>query len=228
MFDLLTDSANAPFAISLAVVVVLAMVELAGAAFGAGLSELLDGLLPDIDLDVDMPDAPDGGIVSTLLAWLKIGRVPAIVSLIAFLTAFGLCGLMVQQAVSAVGGFYLPATIAWLPAVFAALPVMSGFSGLLGRIMPKDETSAVSRDSFIGRVAVITLGTARRRAPAQAKLADEHRLTHYVMVEPDVAGEEFGQGDEVLLVRRRRGKFYAIRNTSAVLSNADAGRPAAG
>ncbi len=231
MLDFFTSGANAPFSIALLIVVILAVLEGVGALIGAGLSDLLDGLLPDVDADVDLdldvdadahlPDVAGAGagFVTGVLAWLKIGRVPVIISLIVFLTAFGLGGLFLQQAWKGLAGFYIPGAIAWAPAVFVALPVMSGFSGLLAKVMPKDETTAVSQDSFIGRVAVVTLGTARKDAPAEAKLTDQHRLTHYVMVEPDSDGEEFAQGEEVVLVSRDDGKFHAIRNSSALLSS---------
>ncbi|MEZ5581571.1 MAG: DUF1449 family protein [Candidatus Competibacteraceae bacterium] len=41
------------------------------------------------------------------------------------------------------------------------------------------------RNQFIGRVAVITLGTAGYDSPAQAKLRDQHGQTHYIMTAPD-------------------------------------------
>jgi hypothetical protein len=83
--------------------------------------------------------------------------------------------------------------------------------------MPKDETEAVSEKSFIGLVAVVTTGKAGMGSPAQGKLTDRYGQAHYVMIEPDEAGEEFLQGAEVLLVSRHGATFKAIRNTSAAL-----------
>jgi hypothetical protein len=83
--------------------------------------------------------------------------------------------------------------------------------------MPKDETDAVSEQSFIGRVAVITLGNASHGSPAEAKLKDQHGQMHYVMVEPDLPNEAFSQGTAVILVRQKGAHFTAINNTSNVL-----------
>ncbi|MEL6964311.1 MAG: OB-fold-containig protein, partial [Pseudomonadota bacterium] len=71
--------------------------------------------------------------------------------------------------------------------------------------------------SFVGRVATITLGSARLGQPAQAKLQDQHGQTHYVMVEPDRQDITFEQGSRVLLVARARGVFRAIKNKNNAL-----------
>ena len=90
--------------------------------------------------------------------------------------------------------------------------------GAVAKVMPKEETSAVSLNSLVGRVATITLGTASPGKPAQGKVRDEHGLEHYVMIEPDIADAAFEQGSEVLLVRSEGAKFFAIANTHAALS----------
>ena len=91
----------------------------------------------------------------------------------------------------------------------AALPVTGVFARPLGRILPKDHTTAVSTESLIGRRATITDGVARTGSPARARVKDVHGQTHYVMVEPHEASSEIHAGDEVLLVRREGGQFYA-------------------
>jgi len=90
----------------------------------------------------------------------------------------------------------------------------------VARIMPRDETSAVSRDSLVGRVAVIVTGEAAHNSAAQARVRDEHGQVHYVMVEPDNAADTFKQGSSVLLVRHAGAKYFAIHNTSASLRDA--------
>ena len=51
----------------------------------------------------------------------------------------------------------------------------------------------------------------------QAKLRDQHGQAHYVLVEPDNAGEELEPGSEVVIVRQASAVYYAIKNTSAAL-----------
>ena len=106
-----------------------------------------------------------------------------------------------------------------MPAFVLAMPVVRGVGGLFARLVPRDETTAVSEDSLVGRVAVITVGVASGNAPAEGRVRDEHGQTHYVMVEPDIAGESFPAGTEVLLVKRAGAKFFGIRNPSAALSD---------
>jgi hypothetical protein len=83
--------------------------------------------------------------------------------------------------------------------------------------MPKDETEAVAETSFIGRIAVITLGNASPGNPAEAKLRDKFGQTHYVMVEPDESDERFENGTQVVLVNQQGAIFKAIRNKSDAL-----------
>lgn len=201
--------------------------------FGA---EALGDLDLDADLDLDGDLAPSGGIdpgasldpsgageigsasaLSRVLGWLCVGRVPVLVLVVVFLTAFGLDGLLIQGLLQGLTTFLLPAWIAWIPALALALPMTSRIGRGIARIIPKDETSAVSRESLVGRLATVTLGEARQGAPAQARVRDENGKSHYVMVEPDDPKGAFQADDRVLLVTRRGAVFRAIENTSAAL-----------
>lgn len=227
--DFITASPNAPFLIALCVMFGLALLEGVGTLLGAGVSELIDSVLPDLDVDVDVDvdvdadadfDAPDGqGLLTQGLAWLHFGRVPALVLLVLFLTAFGLVGLGLQAMLHSALGIFAPSAIAVPAALFLSLPVVRASGGWIARLIPRDETLAVSSDSFVGRVATIVLGTARASQPSQARLHDEHGRSHYVMVEPDIADEELAGGTEVLLVRRDGARFRAIRAPQSILAD---------
>ena len=167
-------------------------------------------------LYVEDPDA-SAGVFTQFLGWLTFGRVPALILLIVFLTAFGLAGILLQQIVSAIGNFYLPSWIAVVPAFAVSLPIVRGVGLGLERVMPKDHTEAVSQETFVGRIATIVRGRAGAGSPAEAKLTDSFGMTHYVLIEPDVA-DTFEAGDEVLVVRRTGSVYRAIRNTSLSLS----------
>ena len=75
--------------------------------------------------------------------------------------------------------------------------------------MPQNETYAVSSSDFLGKVAVITLGTARAGMPAEAKLHDAHGNTHYVRVEPLRPDDSFPTGTAVLL-KTRENSVYKV------------------
>ena len=159
------------------------------------------------------------GPLSQVLGWLCVGRVPILVLIIVFLCAFGLGGFLLQALARGLAGFPLPPALVSLPAFAAAVPAVR-YAGLgLARIMPKEETDAVSEKTFIGRVAVVIRGEARRGLPAEAKLRDHHGQTHYVLVEPDEDGAKFSQGAEVLIVHQSGSTYRVIANTNAAMSD---------
>ncbi len=217
MIELLTAEPNLAFTTALVLMMAIALLEGLATMGGVGMSAFLDGFLPDTSLDVDLDGlhAPTASL--RLLGWLQIGRVPVLILLIIFLTAFGLIGLFIQSVTLKLTGAMLPALVAAVPATIASLPVVRVLGCVLAKIIPKDETTAVSKQTFIGRVAVVILGTAKTGEPAQAKLRDQFGRAHYVMVEPDIEGEVFTTDTPVLLIKRTGAVFRAIRNTAGVL-----------
>lgn len=206
MLSFLLSGDNVPFLAALALMALIGVAEVVG--LGGGLA-VGDGL--DADVNVETP---------SLLSWINVGRLPLLMLIVVFLFSFGMTGLIGQRIVAAVIG--QPAT--WIIAVPAALavaiPVTREFGRFVSKIMPKDETSAVSRDSLVGRVAVIITGNASHANAAQARVRDAMAQVHYVMVEPDNAEDVFEQGTSVLLVRYAGAKYFAIHNTSASLRDA--------
>jgi hypothetical protein len=225
MFEFITASANLPFSVSLTIMIILSLLEGAGLVMGVGLSSFLDSLLPDIDVDVDVDLDLDADVevpntvsgFSNTLGWLHIGKVPFLIILIVFLTSFGLCGLSIQSISIKLFGGLIPGSIAWLPALFTSLPITRTISGILGKILPNDETEAVSEESFIGKIATITIGTAQKGSPARAKFKDEFNQWHNIMVEPDTDGEEFSSGASVIIINRTGNVFIAAENPYAAL-----------
>lgn len=199
---------NLPFAIALGLMALLALLQLIGLGnFDS---------TPDVDLDVDADvdaqamDVGGAGVLGAITTLLGLGRVPLFVWLMVFLLLFSVIGLSVQAFAADLAGAPL---YSWLAAVIAggaALPLTSGLVRPLGRIMPRDETSAVGIDSLVGRRATITTGRAAAGHPARARVRDRHGLDHYVMVEPHEAGSEMLEGDELLLVRREGETFFGI------------------
>ena len=225
------DPALAPFTISLLLMAMIAVLEIIGALFGAAPSSLLEGVLPDFDLDADadadfdapeaqalgadaphIPNAPAAGPLSQILSWLCVGRVPILVLLVAFLTGFGVAGVVLQTMVKGVFGAYAPSALMVVPAFLLALPATRSIGLGLSMIMPKEETDAVSEQRLIGRVATIIRGEAKRGLPAEAKLNDLKGQTHYILVEPDIDTDVFVQGTEVLVVQKSGAVYRGIPN----------------
>lgn len=214
MLELITAPQNLPFSVALAVMFGIALLEGITAVFGAALSGLLDSLIPDFEVDADLSDVEiqSPNALSRLLGWLRVGKVPVLILLVIFLTGFGLIGLALQSFVDNQFGFMLPALIASIPAALLALPVVRLLGGFIGMILPKDETEAVSQDSFIGRIATITLGVAKVGSPAEAKIKDQFGTTHYIMVEPEQGADELDASTPLLIVKKAGHLFKVIRN----------------
>jgi len=223
MMEFFLASQNVAFTVALAVMLVIAVLEGITTLFGSGLSGLFESLLPETDVDIDVGAGADGAGfdatsgLSRVLGWLHIGQVPILMLLVVFLTAFGLIGLGVQYLAWQALGSFLPGLPASGISCVASLPMVRLCGGILARIMPRDETEAVSEESFIGRIATITLGKATLGRPAQARLMDEYRQTHYVLVEPDDPNEVFETGTSVVLVSRQGTMFKGIRIPNAAL-----------
>ncbi|QAY76688.1 YqiJ family protein [Sphingosinicella sp. BN140058] len=195
MIELLTAPANLPFSVALIVMLLIGLIE----AIGLGAHAVHIDLHLDTHIDGFDP-----------LAWLGIGRIPLLMVIIVFLAIFGLAGLTLQQLASELAGAPLSPWIAGLAAAVAALP-LTGFGARgLARILPQDETTAVSLDTLVGKRGEITIGTARRGSPAQARVRDVHGQVHYVMVEPHEEAHPLAAGDAILLARREGHIFIAL------------------
>lgn len=200
MLEIIAAPANLPFSVALLVMLLIGAVE----ALGLGLSAA------HLDLHVDA----DGG---DLLGWLGFGRVPLLMLLVVFLALFGLAGLAIQQFAGP-----LSLWIAAPAAAAAALPLTGLGARGLARIVPQDETTAISLDSLVGRRGTITIGTARRGSPAQARVRDIHGQIHYVMVEPYDDDHAIGEGETVRLDRRDGNIFIAVARPDVIPSGLDA------
>ncbi|GJQ62948.1 MAG: hypothetical protein SCALA702_20010 [Melioribacteraceae bacterium] len=231
MIDFFLAPENIPFSIAIALMLAIAFLEGVGMIIGLGFSNLIDSVLPefdsspdiDIDAGIDIDGVGDTFVTPSpftkLMAWLQVGKVPFLILMIIFLTTFGFAGFVLQSLIKSVLTFYLPWFIAIIPAIIIALPIVRVSGNLIARIIPQDETSAVSEKSFIGQIATVSTGKAEKGNPAQAKLKDKFGQTHYILVEPESTGEAFEQGSEVLVIKQSGSLFTVIANPSSSLSD---------
>lgn len=208
MWGFLTSPDNVAFVAALVLMLLIGVIELFGLGGGLAVGE---------GLDTVEADTGDG---ASILSWLNVGRLPLLMLIVVFLFSFGMTGLIGQRVFAGIAGTTAPWVLAVPAAFLIALPATRGFGRVVARILPQDETTAVTRDSLIGRVATIVIGEAREQHAAQGRVRDQHGQTHYVMVEPDMAGDVFGQGASVLLVRRTGATYFAIHNVNASLRDA--------
>jgi len=230
MLDFFLMAGMQPFTVAFVLLLAILVLEIIGALMGAPWSSAggdtdvavdldVDAEIDidvDADLDVDagiegdVDGAADGvGAVAGALSWLGLGRVPFLVLLAGFLAAFAITGTILQQVANAIAG-PLPG---WLAALIALPPTLFGtrwFSIGVSRILPKEETAAVSLDSLVGAVARVTVGTARSDLPAEARARDRLGHVHYIRVRPEDPSAAYPSGTRVVLVARDGTLFTAV------------------
>jgi hypothetical protein len=203
MLSVLATPAYAPFAIAFVVMIGIGLIE----AIGLGLGHL--------DLHGDLEGDAGGG---TALDWLGLGDgLPILIWLTSLLACFAVVGVGIQQVATAIGGAPLDGTAAALGAVIPAMVLNAFTAHGLARIMPGYESTVISQDSLLTRRAIVLEGSARRGHPARAKVIDQHRQAHYVMIEPHRDGDVIAQGDTVLLVRKDGPTFFALPDEHSTL-----------
>ncbi len=230
MWQIFNIPAFAPFIIAGMVLGILLVVEILGFFFG-GMSGFLDNLLPDslvdadFDADADISADADLSLGLKALDWLYVGRIPTMILLILFIASFCITGLLIQQLSLTVLGHYLSPWLASLDALVMSVPILKLLAALLYPILPKDESSAVTGDSLVGKPARILLGTASIGKPAQAKITDEYGQNHFVMVEPDAdyhktdLNQPFHEAedaliitaDDALIITQKIGERYLVK-----------------
>lgn len=206
--SLLTAAETIPFGVAFALLIALAAVEGLGAFVAHSPSSWLDHVIPD---SFDGPDGP--------LGWLHFGKVPILVLIILFLLGFSLGGYTLQLIARGLLGSYAPAWLASIPAFLLGLTVVRALGALIAHIIPKDETSAISEQQLIGRAGIVVAGTARVGLAAEVRVKDSLGRMHYLMVEPDLSGDEFQGGTEVLIVKKVGAIYRGIKNPHPSLLN---------
>lgn len=195
-----------PFSVALLILVAIAVIEGTGLLVGLSVSNWFDQLLPNAGDGLD-------SLSEAWLGWLHVGKVPLLILLAVLLTAFSAIGFSINGLIKSLLGFYPPALLSGSLAFLGALPVVRLSGGIIARLIPGDETTAVSLSSLVGRIAVIVNGTARVNFPAQARVKNEHGQTLYIHVEPDNNEQIFSTGESILLVKQISGsRFQAIAN----------------
>jgi hypothetical protein len=190
---------SSPFLVAIVLLVLIGVVELIALLLGGSALGLLDHSLE--------ADGPDG-----FLGWLHVGRAPLLVLLALFLTAFAVTGLALNLLTLGTSGHALPYLVSVPVAAAVAVPMVRVLGGRIGKLVPRDESYAVSHEALVGRIATM-LGHGGAGRPAQAKVADGQGHTLYVMVEPDDTVAVLAAGEQVLLVRQVSGtRFIGIPN----------------
>ena len=193
-----------PFAIAFVVMIGIGLVE----AVGLGLGTL--------DLDANAGLDPHEG----LLEWLGLGdELPILIWLTALLACFTFSGLAIQQGSTALTGAPLPWWLSGGGALIVGGLLNTLVANGLARVMPGFETTVLSTDDLLKRRGTILEGTARRGAPARAKIVDQHGQAHFVMVEPHHDVDTLVAGETTLIVRREGKLFFGLPEADKLLQS---------
>lgn len=210
--EIFYEPAMAPFLTSLYVLAGLVAIELALLVLGADLFHFVDDLLPDLgDHDLGDMHAPEGPAIGKALAFVGVGKVPLVMVLMSFLALFGLAGYIGQHAAKALAGDYLPLAAAVPAALALSLAATGRVAAVLARVLPSEETSAVSAESLIGSRADVVWGDATFTRPATAKVSDRHGKTHHIQLKASAPEEIVHEGEAALIVSRSSGFFIGTR-----------------
>ena len=199
--DILLAPEVRPFAVAAAIMVVLGGLELLTTLVGLSISELIGH---DVAVDADSHTGIGG-----LFLWINAGRVPLLILIILALGVFSIEGFLLQGIAHAVGTA-LPAAIAALAAAAGSIPVIRVASRGLARIIPRDETYAVSDADFVGKVAVVAIGPLDQGLPGRVRLKDVFGNWHTVSARASPDSQALLVGASVLLVDRDARSFVAI------------------
>ncbi|HHZ5486647.1 TPA: OB-fold-containig protein, partial [Escherichia coli] len=77
--------------------------------------------------------------------------------------------------------------------------------------IPRDHSSAITEEEYIGSMALITGHQATSGNPCEGKLTDQFGQIHYLLLEPE-EGNIFTKGDKVLIICRLSATRYLAEN----------------
>ena len=161
--DILLAPDVRPFAISAAIMVTLAGIELLTMIVGFSISELIG---KDFALESESHSAIGG-----LFLWINAGRLPLLILMILALGVFAIVGFLLQGIAHSIGTA-VPVTLAGLAAAALSLPTIRLTSRGIARVIPRDESYAVNEDDFVGHVGEVSIGPLDQGLPGKVRLKD--------------------------------------------------------
>jgi hypothetical protein len=194
VIDFLTHEANGPYFFALSFLVILFVFEILGLLIGMSLSHAFDGLT-DFDVDTDV-----GGH----LTLLGLGKVPLIIWLTFFFGLFSIIGYAANAISSSIVGF-MPIWLSIVPVAILSFMLNGVLCKVFAKAFPRIETTAVSTDTFSGRVAKVTIGHASYTKFAMGVVIDEHQTSHNIRLQSMDDGVVLNQNNQVILVEQKKG-----------------------
>ena len=207
--DILLAPDVRPFAIAAAIMVALGIIELLTSLVGLSIGELVG---KDIALEGDSHNILGGAFL-----WINAGRLPLLILLVLALGVFSIEGFLLQGVAHAIGTT-VPVSIAALAATAGSIPVIRTTSRGIARIIPRDETYAVSDADFVG---VVAIGPLDQGLPGRVRLKDVFGNWHSVPARASPDSQALPVGASVLLVDRDARSFIAITAPADLIASSD-------
>ncbi|NRD75169.1 DUF1449 family protein [Shewanella sp. VB17] len=206
MVEFLFTQANLPFSISLFLVLLLGISEVLSLMLGYSLVGALDNCAP-VDADIETSFTGFTGVSG----WLCINRLPLLIWFVLVLISFSFVGYVSNYLALIMTQQMFPQAIS-LPIALVFTAISCRYVGAaIARVLPKNESNAVSIDTLLGSVGTVTLGCAIKGNPSEALVRDKHQQRHYILVEPEMSGVEFNTGTQVILLKREGTVWSAAR-----------------
>jgi len=213
--DILLAPDVRPFAIAAAIMVSLGVIELLTTMVGFSFGQVLG---QDASVDTDGDHGLDG-----LFLWINAGRLPLLMLMILALGIFSIGGFLLQGVAHTIGTT-VPVTIAALVAAAGSIPAIRSTSRALARIIPRDETYAVSDADFVGKVALVSVGPLDQGLPGKVRLKDVFGNWHTLTARASADSTPLLVGASVLLVDRDAKSFIAISAPADLIAQPKADR----
>lgn len=169
---------NTPYLFAISFVLLIGLLEIFALICGHMLSGALDAHL-------DHYDSITTGHISQALHYLNFGRLPALVVLCLHAGFFGLIGILLQQVCIMV--WQSPLTNLFVVPVSLLLTIIAvHYTGKgIAPWLPRDHSTAITEDDYIGCMALITGHQATSGNPCEGKLTDQFGQIHYLLLEPE-------------------------------------------
>ena len=215
--DILLAPDVRPFAIAAAIMVTLGVIEMLTTLVGFSFGQFLG---QDASVDTGSHHGLDG-----LFLWINAGRLPLLMLIILALGVFSIEGFLLQGIAHMIGTT-VPVAIAAVAAAAGSLPVIRSTSRGLARIIPRDETYAVSDADFVGKVALVSVGPLDQGLPGRVRLKDVFGNWHTIAARASPDSEALPVGASVLLVDRDAKCFIAISAPADLITQQQTSRRA--
>lgn len=150
----------------------------------------------------------EGTPFSEAFDWLNLGRVPFAILLMLLLVTFGGVGLVLSGLVP-----QLPAWSFALVAAPAAVLATKGIGNAIARVLPRDETYAVTADEFVGLEGTVTLGPLDDGPAGSVAVRDRYSEVHTLRARPADPGTTIAQGSRIVVVSRdasHKGRVFLV------------------